>query len=321
MTDETPASIDWSGVIPALTTPLRDDDTVDIAAAVDHAQWMIAQGCRGVVIGGSLGEGQSLTAEEKCELWKATSAALRGRAPVIAAIGAMGTREACALARRAAACGCSGLMILPPYAHSGDAREAIAHIDAVARETMLPAMVYNNPNAYRADLSAAEIAGLAANNPAIQAVKDSTGDASRLALLAKLIREGKAPPRLALFVGLDDVVLEGVAAGAHGWIAGLANALPAESVALFEGALAARGNPSRQVIELNRAFMPLLKMDTVGDFVQRIKLVQAVVGRGSEQVRPPRLPLAPADRVACLSIIHDSLAALGRIHTISSTTL
>jgi len=306
----------WSGVMPAITTPMHSNGEIAVDAAVSHAEWMIASGCDGVVIGGSLGEGQALSTDEKIRLWNMVSAALHGRAPVIAAIGSASTLDACALARRAADAGCAGLMVLPPYVHSGDQREALAHIAATACATNLPVMVYNNPQAYRADLSADALATLANRHANIRAVKDSTGDPQRIAQLVALTRTGHAPTDLAVFVGLDDVVPAGVAAGAQGWIAGLANALPAESVMLWKLAIAQRsGAPIGTITaeQLDRAFLPLLRMDTVGDFVQRIKIVQAFVGRGSESVRAPRLELDASAHAACLAIIRSVLIEFDRL--------
>ena len=317
-------SFKWSGVMPAITTQLTASDDVDFSAVVRHAVWMIDEGCDGIVIGGSLGEGQSLTTDEKVELWRSISAALLGRAPVIAAIGAASTHGACLLAQYAANAGCAGLMVLPPYVHSGDEREAIAHIESVARATNLPVMVYNNPQAYRADFSAASLAAMAMRQSNIRAVKDSTGDVRRIAQLAQLVRSGDAPSDLAIFVGLDDVVPSGVAAGARGWIAGLANALPAASVELWKLALAAQTDSQSakiRVAEVDSAFLPLLLMDTLPDFVQRIKLVQAFVGRGDERVRAPRLALDPDVRDACIQITRTALERLARLGVSTSSSM
>lgn len=306
----------WSGVMPAITTPMNSSGEIDFDAAAAHAQWLIASGCDGIVIGGSLGEGQTLSVDEKIRLWKIVSAALRGQAPVIAAIGSASTFDACTLARHAADSGCAGLMVLPPYVHSGDQREALAHIAATACATNLPVMVYNNPQAYRADLTADSLAALANRHANIRAVKDSTGDPQRIAQLVALTRTGRAPTDLAVFVGLDDVVPAGVSAGAQGWIAGLANALPTESVMLWKIAVAQRsGAPIGTITaeQLDRAFLPLLRMDTVSDFVQRIKIVQAFMGRGNESVRAPRLELHASERADCLAIIRGVLSEFDRL--------
>ncbi len=301
----------WTGVMPAMTTPFDSNGEVDIDAAAEHAQWMFVEGCNGVVVGGSLGEGQALTLTEKRQLWTAISAALGTKAPTIAAIGAASTREACALAAAAAECGCAGLMVLPPYVHCGNEREALRHIEVVAAQTPLPVMVYNNPAAYRADLSARSLASLATRQSNIKAVKESTGNPKRIGEIAELVRRGEAPSDLALFVGLDDIVPAGVAAGASGWIAGLANALPSESVALWKLAVSQPSAPL--VLDFDRAFLPLLRMDTLPDFVQRIKHIQSLVGGGSDRVRAPLLELGESQRGECAAALRTALELFERL--------
>lgn len=301
------------GVMPATTTPFRDDGSVDLERVARHAEWLARSGCGALVAPGSLGEGQSLEAAERVDLWGAHIAGA-GDAPVIAAIGHASTAGACALARAAADAGCRGLMVLPPYAHSGDAREALEHIACVARETSLPAMVYNNPAAYRADITPRGIASLAEACDSICAAKDSSGDAARIAELVRMTDAGDLPEAFAACVGLDDGALAGALAGAAGWVAGLANALPRESLALWDRAVAACAGDARALTEaraLHEWFLPLLAMDTVPDFVQRIKLVQSRVRADSawERVRAPRLALGAPEIAAVRETLDRALAA------------
>jgi dihydrodipicolinate synthase/N-acetylneuraminate lyase len=287
------------GVMPATTTPFCDDGSIDLDRVARHAEWLVRSGCSALITPGSLGEGQSLEMDERVDLWAAHIAGAGG-APVIAAIGHASTSGACALARAAADVGCRGLMVLPPYVHSGDMREVLAHIASVSRETGLPAMVYNNPAAYRADITPRAIASLAESCDAVCAAKDSSGDVARIAELVRMADAGDLPESFAACVGLDDGALEGALAGAAGWVAGLVNALPRESVVLWERAVAARAGDEDARAEAQRLhewFLPLLLMDTVPDFVQRIKLVQTLV-RGDaawERVRAPRLALGTQD--------------------------
>ena len=289
----------WAGVLPAITTPFREDGDVDHPALTAHVRWLLDTGCDGIIPLGSLGEGSALSFAEK-EAVVRTCVAAAGDKPVVAAIAAASTREAVALARMAEQAGCRGLMVLPPYVHSGDAREALAHVAAVIRSVRIGCMLYNNPIAYGADFKPALVAKLAADHANLAAVKESSGDARRVTGIKALCGD-----RLAVFVGLDDMVVEGVAMGATGWVAGLVNALPEESVALFH---LARKELARAAA-LYRWFLPLLRMDVVPDFVQRIKLVQQVVGRGSERVRGPRLALEGAERAAALALVEAALAA------------
>jgi len=294
-----PPQLIWRGVFPAMTTAFLPGLEVDHDFLARHARWLVDRGCAGVVALGSLGESATLHFEEKVAVLRTCVGALRSRAPVVAGIAALSTAEAVELARRAAEAGCAGLMVLPPYVYSSDWREMKTHVRAVLRATPLSCMLYNNPVSYKTDFLPAQICELAAAHPNLHAVKESSGDVRRITALKALLGG-----RLALFVGVDDLIVEGVRAGATGWIAGLVNALPRESVALFRHAL--RGEWKR-ADELYRWFLPLLRMDTVHKFVQLIKLVQQEVGMGSERVRPPRLPLAGRERAEALATIRAAL--------------
>jgi len=293
--------MDWNGVIPAITTPFDTNMKVDHEFLAKHASWMIDNGCTGIVAPGSLGEGATLTFDEKVEVLRTLVKAMNGRAPVVAAVSALSTAEAVAFAQKAEAAGCKGLMVLPPYVYSTDWREMKAHLVAVIEATGLSCMLYNNPVAYRTDFLPEQIAELATEQPTLHAVKESSTDVRRVTGIRELIGD-----RLAIFVGVDDALVEGVDAGATGWIAGLVNAFPKESVALLE--LAKRGEKDK-AFELYRWFLPLLRLDTVPKFVQLIKLVQAEVGMGSETVRPPRLVLEGREREEALKIIREALAS------------
>jgi 4-hydroxy-tetrahydrodipicolinate synthase len=290
----------WHGVLPAITTPFTADDRVDHDFLARHAVQLIDAGCKGIVPLGSLGEAATLSFEEKTAILRTLVAALDGRAPVIPGIASLSTGEAVRLAEEAKAIGCAGLMVLPPYVYSTDWREMGAHVKAVLGATDLPCMLYNNPVAYRTDFAPAQIAELAGQFPNLQAVKESSGDVRRFAAIKALLGE-----RLNLLVGMDDAIVEGVSMGATGWIAGLVNAYPAESVKLFE---LARDGGYQAAKPLYDWFLPLLRLDTVPTFVQLIKLVQEKVGMGSERVRAPRLPVASAEREAALAIIDRAIA-------------
>jgi 4-hydroxy-tetrahydrodipicolinate synthase len=285
----------WHGVIPAITTPFGADGRVDHDFLARHARVLIDAGCRGIVPLGSLGEAATLSFTEKLEILETLVAAVAGRAPIIPGVAALSTEEAVRLAREAQRIGALGLMVLPPYVYSSDAREMGAHVGAVIGATSLPCMLYNNPVAYKTDFVPAQIAEFAAQFPNLAAVKESSADVRRFAAIHALIGD-----RLELLVGMDDAIVEGLAMGAVGWIAGLVNAYPQESVRLFE--LAESGG-SAAAAALYSWFLPLLRLDTVPKFVQLIKLAQEVVGLGSERVRAPRLVLEGAERAAALEII------------------
>jgi len=296
---------DWAGVFPAITTPFRPDGEIDEPFLAEHAAWLVASGCVGVVALGSLGEAATLRPDEKIRVLRICRDAL-GRTPLVAGVSGLSTDECVALARAAEQAGCAGLMVLPPYVYRGEWPETEAHFSAVLSATGLSCMLYNNPIAYGTDLSARDVAALAARHANVHAVKESSGDVRRVTALRAELGD-----RLQLFAGLDDMIVEAAAMGADGWVAGLVNALPVESVRLLALARAGRTDPASAdaARRLYEWFLPLLRFDTVPRFVQLIKLVQAEVGKGSERVRPPRLPLADAERAAALAVVRGCLAA------------
>jgi dihydrodipicolinate synthase/N-acetylneuraminate lyase len=291
--------MNWKGVMPAITTCFTNDLSIDQAFMAEHCRWLVENGCSGVVALGSLGEGATLTFDEKRDILRTCVKALTGRVPVVAAISALSTAEAVALARMAADVGCDGLMVLPPYVYKGNWREMKAHVAAVFRATPLGCMLYNNPIAYGTDFLPEQIQELAAEHENLEAVKESSADVRRVSAIRALLGS-----RVEICVGVDDAVIEAIGVGATGWIAGLANALPRESVELFDCGM--RGDREK-AFELYRWFLPLLRMDTVPNFVQLIKLVQAEVGVGTARVRPPRLELVGEELELNRKIIRSAL--------------
>ncbi|HKU19427.1 MAG TPA: dihydrodipicolinate synthase family protein [Terriglobales bacterium] len=292
--------MEWKGVMPAITTCFDQDLRVDFSFLAGHCSWLVENGCTGIVPLGSLGEGATLTPDEKLAIVKTCVKAVGSRVPVVAAVSSLSTREAVDLARAFAEAGCQGLMVLPPYVYLGDWRETRAHVAAVFQATSLPCLLYNNPVAYGVDFVPEQIQELAREHHNLAAVKESSTDVRRVTAIRALLGD-----RLAVLVGVDDAIVEGLAVGAVGWIAGLANALPRESVALFD--LALRGE-SAKALQLYRWFLPLLRMDTVPKFVQLIKLVQQEAGMGSARVRPPRLELAGEELRSTQTLIRRVLA-------------
>jgi 1-pyrroline-4-hydroxy-2-carboxylate deaminase len=285
------------GVTVAITTPFAPDGAVDPAAFVAHARWLFDRGIRAVVVAGSLGEGASLSPDERIGLVDglARSSDLR----VLAAVGSARTAGAVDLACRSVAAGASGLLLLPPYVYRPDAREVRAHFAAVLGATDRPCVLYNNPAAYGTDVRPEEVLALAEEHANLVGVKESSGDVRRITELRALLGG-----RVDIAVGLDDAVVEGIAAGAVGWVAGLANALPEESLALFDRAV---GPDPASAWPLYDWFRPLLRLDTMPKFVQLIKLVEAERSVGSTRVRPPRLELDDLERERALALIRERL--------------
>lgn len=290
---------DWRGVFPAITTPFNDDFTVDHARISKHVAWLVDEGCRGIVALGSLGEAATLTADEKISIIETCKRAVGDRVPVVAGIAGLSTAECVRLAQRAADAGADGLMVLPPYVHKGDWRENKAHFQAIIRATSLSCMLYNNPIAYGTDVTPSQMRELAENEN-LHAMKESSGDVRRVTAVREALGD-----RLNLFAGMDDMILESIPMGAVGWVAGLVNALPAESVELVNAAVEGRWEDARALYDW---FLPLLRLDTVPKFVQLIKLVQTEMGQGNAVVRPPRLELEGAELMDTLALIRERLA-------------
>jgi 1-pyrroline-4-hydroxy-2-carboxylate deaminase len=293
----------WSGVLPAVTTQFDADLEVDLAATRAIQSALIEDGVHGLVALGTVGENNSLTAEEKRSVLRTAVEAAGGRVPIVAGVSELTTAAAVAFARDAEALGATGLMLLPAMVYVPTPRELEFHFRSVAQATRLPIMLYNNPPAYRVSIDV-ETLGRLSDVPNIVAVKESSPDPRRFTDVVNACGE-----RFALFAGLDDLVFEGISLGARGWISGLTNAFPRESLALYA---ALRAGDLTRARNIYRWFMPLLHLDAEHDLVQSIKLAEQMMGRGSERVRPPRLPLAGARREEVTSLVERAAATRKR---------
>jgi dihydrodipicolinate synthase/N-acetylneuraminate lyase len=287
-------SIDWRGVFPALMTEFKPDESLDLEATARHIEAMLEAGCSGLVMLGTLGENTSLSPEEKRAVIEMAVATVAGRVPVLSGVAEYTTPLASTYVRDIEALGADGAMVLPPMVYKTDPRETLTHFRTVAAASALPIMIYNNPVSYGTDVSPAMFAELA-DTPTIVAIKESSDDPRRLTDIVNACGE-----RYTLFCGVDDIIVESIAVGAVGWVAGLVNAFPAESVRLFELAAAGELKAARA---LYRWFMPLLHLDTDAKLVQLIKLANAMTGLGSETVRAPRLALEGAQRAETEALI------------------
>jgi len=293
-------TIEWKGVMPAITTCFDANLQIDHEFTARHVAWLVENGCTGIVTNGSLGEGGTLSLEEKIALWKTCVGAVGDRVPIVAAIASITTADGIAQAQAAEAAGCAGLMVLPPYVYRGDWREMKYHVSEIIRSTSLSCMLYNNPVAYGTDFLPENIAELADDLPNLHAVKESSTDVRRVTAVRAVLGD-----RLRILVGVDDAIVEGINAGAVGWIAGLVSAFPKESVDLFNYALNGETDKARELYEW---FLPLLRLDTVPKFVQLIKLVQEKVGWGNPRVRPPRLELTGKELEETIALVDHALA-------------
>ncbi|MFC6635631.1 dihydrodipicolinate synthase family protein [Microbulbifer taiwanensis] len=291
--------IDWSGVFPAATTQFNADESLNIAATMEHLEVMLNAGINGLVMLGTVGENCSLSQEEKSEVLRASVKQVNGRVPVLTGVAEYTTSGACAFAHAAKEAGVDGLMVLPPMSYKADSDEVVTHIRAVAEATDLPVMIYNNPACYGVDITAETVAELA-KVPNIVSVKESSDDPRRLTDIANLVDDD-----FVLFCGVDDLALESVALGAHGWISGLVNAFPQENRLLWDLATSGNYEEARKVY---RWYTPLLHLDTKPKLVQYIKLTVQECGYGSEVCRNPRLPVSGEEREEVLAIIRKAIA-------------
>lgn len=289
----------WAGVFPAITTKFTSEEELDLAACNKGIEAQLEAGVNGIVIGGSLGEASTLTEEEKFILLEETVKTVAGRVPVIFSIAEQATKVAVSHAKKAEALGASGVMVLPPLRYYASADETVAYFGTIAKSTSLPIMIYNNPVDYKIHVTLEMFAQLEQYEN-ITAVKESTRDISNVTRM--LNRFGD---RFKIFTGVDPLALESIVAGAHGWVAGLVDAFPKETVAIFRLVKEGRIN---EAVAINRWFMPLLDLDIHPKLVQYIKLAEVATGTGTEYTRAPRLVLAGEERERILKVINDAVA-------------
>ncbi|MES2469694.1 MAG: dihydrodipicolinate synthase family protein [Verrucomicrobiota bacterium] len=295
----------WQGVFPAITTQMHKDGSPDLAATARHAEVLIKSGISGLVFLGSLGENQSLTAEEKRVVMQAMIEAVAGRVPVLSGVAESSCLEACRYVKDCEKLGADGFMLMPPMIYkTPDTRESLAHFRTVAKTTGLPIMIYNNPISYGHDITPELFAELADQKNFV-ALKESSGNTRRITDLHNTVGD-----RYAIFTGVDDLALESAILGIDGWVAGTGIAFPAENQYLWELMQAGQWDKARAIY---RWFSPLLHLDVNPKFVQYIKLCVQECGLGNEWVRAPRLTLAGAERKAVLKIIHDGIAARPKV--------
>jgi 1-pyrroline-4-hydroxy-2-carboxylate deaminase len=288
----------WQGVYPAVTTQFRPDESVDLGSTQRLVVQQLDDGVDGIIALGTCGENASLSAEEKQTVLAALREAIGARAPLLAGVAETTTAGAVRFVRDAERARVDGFMVLPGLTYSSQPNETVHHLRTVAAATALPVMIYNNPNAYHVDITVDLLAELASTRN-IVAVKEASEDARRITDLVNRVGD-----RYAIFAGVDDFALEAVMLGAVGWVSGLTSAFPREAVAMFRLARAGR---YAEALAIYRWFMPMLHLDSIPTLVQCIKLVSALAGRGTEQTRAPRLPLAGEPRAHVVRITEAAL--------------
>lgn len=291
--------IDWSGVMPAVTTKFTSNDKLDLLMFEVNIKAQVDAGVSAIILGGTLGEASTLSYEEKKTLIKETVKIVEGKVPVIINIAEQTTVGAIEAAQVAEECGAKGLMMLPPMRYKANDYETVTYFKTVANSTKLPIMIYNNPVDYGIAVTLDMFEELLVCDN-IQAVKESTRDISNVTRI-----KARFGDRLKVLTGVDTLGLESLLMGADGWVAGLVCAFPAETVAIYKLAKAGR---SDEAIAIYRWFLPLLELDINPQLVQNIKLAEVATGIGTENVRAPRLPLQGEERVRVLRIIKEGVA-------------
>ncbi|QLE85120.1 MULTISPECIES: 4-hydroxy-tetrahydrodipicolinate synthase [Shewanella] len=291
--------VNWQGVFPAISTQFNDDGSINYESNARMLEDLIRDGIDGIIALGTIGENASLTPQEKRDFIKHTVDTVNGRILVLSGCTENTAEAASAYAQDVEELGIDGLMLLPAMVYRGTDREVVAHYQTVARATKLPIMIYNNPVGYGVDINL-DMTAILAEEPNIVAIKESTTDTRRLTEL-----QSRFGDRFNILCGVDDIALESIFLGATGWISGLTNVFPRESVTLFKLARAGRIEEAR---EIYRWFMPLLRLDTIPTLVQCIKFAEQIVGRGSENVRMPRMTLIGEERAYVEQVIKQAMA-------------
>ncbi len=273
----------WTGIFPAVTTKFTQDDRLDVAEMERSFAQQVDAGVHGLIVCGSLGEASTLDPDEKIEVLKTAVRVAAGRIPVLLTVVDGATRRAQALAEAGAKAGAAGFMVLPGVPYKSEAHETLAHYRAVAKAGGLPVMIYNNPVSYGVDITPAMLGELAAD-PLFVAVKESSDDVRRVTKIFNAVGD-----RFRVFTGVDNLALESIAMGAHGWVAGLVCAFPKETVAIWE---LVRQGRMEEALAVYRWFQPLLDLDVSARLVQNIKLVEALAAGSNDRCRAPRLPLS-----------------------------
>lgn len=292
-------SVRWEGVYPALLTPFTADDQLDLTLFKKNLNAQLEAGVHGFIVAGSLGEASTLLSEEKIDMLNAALTVSAGNVPVLVNIAEQATKQAVARAHEAEANGADGLMLLPPMRYPADARETVTFFKAVAQETSLPIMIYNNPHDYKIMTTVTMFEELS-EYPNIQAVKESTRDLTNITRMRNAFGD-----RFKLMGGVDTLALEALLLGCDGWVGGLVDAFPQETVAIYD---LAKAGKVAEALDIYRWFMPLLELDIHPKLVQYIKMAATATGIGSEYVRAPRLPLIGTEREQVQAVIQTAMA-------------
>ena len=288
----------WEGVMPAITTQFDVKGNLDLNTFKINLSHQVSAGVNGIILGGTLGEASTLTNQEKQQLLAVTLVEVNGKIPVIMNIAEQATMEAIRLAQKAESEGADGLMLLPPMRYKATDEETVTYFSTIANATNLPIMIYNNPIDYKIEVTLEMFAALESNKN-ITAVKESTRDITNITRMINRFGD-----RFQILCGVDTIAMEALLMGANGWVAGLVDAFPEETVAIYSYCKQGELEKARSIFSW---FLPLLELDISPQLVQNIKLCELATGMGTGHVRPPRLPLKGAELERVRSIIKTAL--------------
>lgn len=288
----------WTGMMPAVTTKFTAGGELDRAEMERCFALQIEAGNAGLITCGTLGEGNMLSPDERLEVLKVAKS-VAGRKPVLLTVSEAGTREACALAARAAKAGADGLMIVPSPIYHTNRAETIANLNAIANAGGLPVMIYSNRVGYRVDVTPEMMVELA-ENPLMVAIKESSDDIRRCTEIFNTVGD-----RFKVLTGVDNLGLEALLMGCDGWVSGVSIAFPKENQAIYDLVRAGRTDEARAIY---RWFRPLLDLDVSTFLVQQIKLAEAIAIGSTEHVRAPRMPLAGEHRARVEALVRERIA-------------
>lgn len=292
-------AIEWKGIMPAITTKFKKDESLDISLFQKSLQVQVDASVNAIILCGTLGESSVLDNDEKITLLQSAIDVCKNKIPVIMNIAEGSLREAIKQVNNAEKNGAEGLMLLPPMRYKPDFDETIYWFKTIANETSLDILLYNNPVDYKTEITLDMFEALIEIKN-IKAVKESTRDVTNVTRMIN--RFGH---RIKILCGVDTLAVEELCLGADGWVAGLVCAFPYETVAIYKLIKAGR---IEEAIKIYRWFMPLLELDIHPKLVQYIKLAESRTGPGNEFVRAPRLQLSKEERPRILKIIDDALA-------------
>ena len=290
--------VEWNGIYPAVLTMFHENGDIDFDMYLKNVNAQVEAGVQGIIIGGSLGESSTITHQDRLDLLKATLDSVGDRVDVILNIAEGSTHAAISLAKAAEVNGADGLMLLPPMMYKPTDQEVVDFFKTVAASTSLPIIVYNNPVDYKIEITM-DMFDQLKDVTNIRATKESTRDVSNVSRM-----KSRFGDRYKILCGVDTLALEEILMGADGWVAGLVDAFPEETVAIYR--LAKVGRVS-EAIDIYRWFLPILELDINPQLVQNIKLAAVHTGIGSEYVRLPRKPLEGTERERVLQIIKEGL--------------